>query len=68
MPITSQLRATSALGEIWISQWRQDGLLKPAAVKPVFATFEQRLAIRLLGRLQSEDQIATRAVTVEILG
>jgi mRNA interferase MazF len=68
MPVTSQLRSTAALGEVWINQWQQAGLLKPSAVKPVFATIEQRLVIRLLGRLQPDDQIALRATMIEILG
>jgi mRNA interferase MazF len=68
MPVTSQLRSTAALGEVWINQWQQAGLLKPSAVKPVFATIEQRLVIRLLGRLQPDDQIALRATMAEILG
>ena len=46
MAITSQLRASAALGEIWLSTWQDAGLLKPSAVKPVVATLEQHLVIR----------------------
>lgn len=35
MAITSQLRATAAFGEVWLTDWYAAGLLKPSAVKPV---------------------------------
>jgi mRNA interferase MazF len=38
MAITSQLRATAVLGEVWVEEWEVAGLLKPSAIKPVFAT------------------------------
>jgi mRNA interferase MazF len=68
MAITSQIRAVPALGEVWISQWRQAGLLKPSAIKPVFATIEERLVIRQLGKLEAADQAALRAAISEITG
>lgn len=40
MAITSQFRPQAALGEVWLSQWQQGGLLKPSVVKPVFATID----------------------------
>ena len=68
MAITSQLRATVALGEVWIGQWQAAGLLKPSAVKPVFATIEQRLVIRPLGTLAAADQAALRQTIGEVIG
>jgi mRNA interferase MazF len=68
MAITSQLRPAPALGDVWVSQWQQAGLLKPSAVKPVFATIEQRLILRELGMLQSADQIALRKAIAETIG
>ena len=68
MAVTSQLRATAALGEIWIGQWQAAGLLKPSAVKPVFATIEQRLVIRRLGTLATADQAALRQAIGEVVG
>jgi mRNA interferase MazF len=68
MAITSQLRPAPALGEVWVSQWQQAGLLKPSAIKPVFATIEQRLILRELGVLQSADQIALRKAIAETIG
>jgi mRNA interferase MazF len=38
MAITSQRRPSPAPGEIWVGEWQAAGLLKPSAVKPVFAT------------------------------
>jgi mRNA interferase MazF len=68
MAITSQLRPMRALGEVWVNQWREAGLLKPSAIKPVFATIEQRLVIRRLGILQSADQVTLRQAIVEAIG
>src|SRR5205814_9131886 len=38
-PYTTLFR--SSLGEVWVGQWQAAGLLKPSAIKPVFATLEQ---------------------------
>ena len=46
MAITSQLRSAAALGEVWIAEWRAANLLKPSAIKPVFATLEQSLVTK----------------------
>ncbi len=68
MAITSQFRPTPTLGEVWLSQWQAANLLKPSAVKPVFATFEQALVIRQLGTLASIDQTALRQAIGQIIG
>jgi mRNA interferase MazF len=68
MAVTSQLRPTPALGETWVRQWQEAGLLKPSAVKPVFATIEQRLAMRDLGMLRPADQTALRKAITEAIG
>lgn len=68
MAITSQLRATPAWAEVWVSHWREAGLLKPSAIKPVFATLEQQLIIRQLGSLQNAELRALRTSLAEILG
>ncbi|HVA13604.1 MAG TPA: type II toxin-antitoxin system PemK/MazF family toxin [Stellaceae bacterium] len=68
MAITSQLRANPALGEIWVDQWQAAGLLKPSAVKPVFATLEQSLVIRRLGAFATKDSAALRTAITETLG
>src|SRR5271154_4050943 len=56
MAITSQLRPSPGFGEAWVSHWQAPGLLKPSAVKPVFATLEQSLVLRVLGVLDADDQ------------
>jgi mRNA interferase MazF len=38
MAVTSQLRANATLGEVWFQEWTAAGLIKPSAIKPVFAT------------------------------
>jgi mRNA interferase MazF len=68
MAITSQLQPTRGLGQVWVDQWQAAGLLKPSAVKPVFATFEQTLVIRRLGKFAETDQTALRKAIAEILG
>ena len=68
MAITSQFRPNPALGEVWLGQWQAAGLLKPSAIKPVFATLEQGLVLRQLGRLSTADQAALRKAIAETLG
>ncbi len=68
MAVTSQLRPLSTLGEVWIGQWQEANLLKPSAIKPVFATLEQTLVRRRLGALRPTDQTALRRAIGEILG
>ena len=68
MAVTSQLRPTPALGEVWLRHWQSAGLIKPSAVKPVFATLEQRLVIRRLGTLAAEDQDTLRLAIGQIIG
>jgi len=68
MAITSQLRPSPGMGETWVARWQAAGLLKPSAIKPVFATLEQRLALRQLGTLEPDDQAALRRAIGEIIG
>lgn len=73
MAITSQLRPAPAAagvnwGEVWIADWQAAGLLKPSAVKPIFATFEQRLVLRTLGALTQADRAALADALAVILG
>ena len=68
MAVTSQLRPTPALGEVWLRHWQGAGLLKPSAVKPVIATLEQGLVIRQLGVLDAADQGALRTAIGQIIG
>ncbi len=60
MAITSQFRPGAAIGEVWLQDWQVAGLLKPSVVRPVFATLEQALIIRKLGRVGAVDDSALR--------
>ena len=68
MAITSQFRPNPTLGEVWLTAWQAAGLLKPSAVKPVFATLEQGLILGQLGSLASDDQISLKQAIGEIMG
>ena len=68
LPITSQIGSGSIVGEVTVSEWQRANLLKPSAIKPVFAALEQRLIIRRLGILQAQDQPALRAAIAAVLG
>ena len=67
MAVTSQFRPSATLGEVWLSDWQTAGLLKPSAVKPVFATLEQTLIIRQLGSLTSLDRATLKDAVDQIL-
>jgi len=67
MAITSQLRPTASRGEVWVEHWQAAGLLKPSAIKPVFATLEQRLVLRHLGVLSARDQTSLKQAIAEVL-
>jgi mRNA interferase MazF len=68
MPITSQLRGSGAFGEVMVQDWQAAKLFKPSAIKPVFATLEQALIIRMLGRLSARDAQALKEVLATLIG
>jgi mRNA interferase MazF len=68
MAITSQVRTPSALGEVQVGHWQAANLLKPSAIKPVFATLEQNLILKRLGVLYPTDQAALRQAIAAVLG
>jgi len=68
MPITSRLPSFFGVGEVLVGRWQTAGLLKPSAIKPVFATLEQALIIRQLGILDVADQTALRQAIGKVLG
>jgi mRNA interferase MazF len=67
MAITSQMSATGRY-DLVIADWQAAGLLKPSAVKPVFATLERSLVLRRLGTLDAADQTALREAIEEMIG
>ncbi len=68
MPITSQMRGSGAYGETMVHDWQAAKLLKPSAVKPVVATLEQALVIKMLGKLSQRDQQTLREMMGKVLG
>jgi mRNA interferase MazF len=68
MAVTSQLRASATFSEVLLQDWKAAGLLKPSAVKPVFATLEQALIIRQLGVLGPADRETLHQSIARILG
>jgi len=55
MAITGQIRGHIGIGEFLIEDWQGAGLLKPSAVKSAISTIDQRLVVRILGKLSSKD-------------
>jgi mRNA interferase MazF len=55
MAITGQTRSPFGVGEFLIEDWQGAGLLKSSAVKSAVSTIEQRLVMKILGRLSSKD-------------
>jgi mRNA interferase MazF len=67
MAITSQVHSPAGLGEVWVRRWQAANLLKPSAIKPVFATLEQNLILKRLGLLDSTHQVALRQAIASVL-
>ena len=68
MAITGQTRGRMGIGEFLIENWPGAGLLKPSAVKSAISTIEQRLVVKKLGSLSSQDLLALEKALKEILG
>jgi len=68
MAVTSQVRATTGIGEVTVSDWQKAGLLKTSVIKPVLTTVEKGLILRTLGRLEPADQNTLRAALRLIIG
>ena len=68
MAVTSRISSPRGYGEIGIEDWRAAGLLKPSANKPVIFTVEQRLVVRVLGRLTERDRVALRKGLRSVIG
>jgi mRNA interferase MazF len=68
MAVTSQLGSALSPGDTAVEHWRAAGLLKPSAVKPLFATIEQSMIARQLGALEQPDISALRNAIANIIG
>lgn len=68
MAITSQVRASTAVGEVEVNDWQGAGLLKPSALKPIIATIEKDLIKRTLGHLGVGDRVRLTNCLRDMLG
>ena len=68
MPITSQVRSSTAFGEVPVQDWKAAGLIKPGVIKPVITTIERFLVLRKLGRLNDQTQATLRKAIAQIVG
>lgn len=66
--ITSQVRTPLGFGEAIVADWHDAGLVKESVLKPVFATIEQGLVLRVLGRLSAADQKKLRGLIGNVIG
>ena len=68
LAITSQNRPTKDASEAAVRHWRTAGLLKPSVFKPLVATIEQALVLRVLGKLDPDDRTTLRSLLSLIIG
>lgn len=68
MAITSQIKTTTAVGEVIIVEWQKAGLLKASVIKPVLTTVEKRLVMRQLGQLKQRDSSTLHQALRMIIG
>jgi mRNA interferase MazF len=68
MAITSQVRTPLAFGEALVADWQAAGLIKTSVLKPMFATIEQSLVIRTMGKLSAAYAKTLREVIGDMIG
>lgn len=68
MAITGQIRSPLGFGEAIITDWQGAGLVKASVLKPVMATIEQTLVLRVMGTLAAADIKALRELVADVLG
>jgi mRNA interferase MazF len=68
MAVTSRVRGVGSFGELVVQDWQVANLIKPSAIKPVLATLEQSLVIKILGRLSARDQQRLRETIATLFG
>ena len=68
MTITSQVRNPLPFGETLMTDWQSAGLVKASIIKPVFATIEQSLVIRGMGKLVAADAKPLHKLLAQVLG
>ncbi len=68
MAITSQVRTPMGFGEAMVGDWQAAGLIKASVLKPIFATIEQGLVLRVMGHLSAADSKTLREVVGDVIG
>jgi mRNA interferase MazF len=68
MAITSQVRMPLGFGEAMVGDWQSAGLVKESVLKPVFATIEQGLVLRVMGYLSAADIKTVRELVGDVIG
>jgi len=68
MAVTPQIKPSPIIGEVIIQDWKDAGLLKPSAIKPVMTTVEKKLIIKKMGPLKSNDLTELQESIKIILG
>lgn len=68
MAVTSQVRPSGAMGEVYIGDGQSAGLIKPSAVKPVITTIEASVVLRRLGQIGENDRQALRRAIATLIG
>ena len=68
MAVTSRFRPEQTVGEVLVQQWQSAGLLKPSMLKPLLATIERALVLRIMGKLHPDDRVALHNAINDVIG
>lgn len=68
MAVTSRLEKVFDIGECIIQNWKEARLLKPSSIKPALSTIEQKLVLKKLGSLSSDDLTSLNNALKDLLG
>lgn len=67
MAVTGQIEKPLEIGECFIRNWKEAGLLKPSAIKSAISAIEQKLVLKKLGKLSADDLTSLNAVLKDLL-
>lgn len=67
MAVTGQTEKPFEIGECLIKNWKEAGLLKPSAIKSAISTIEQKLVLKKLGKLSTDDLTSLNAALKDLL-
>jgi len=67
MAVPSRLEKVFDIGECRIQNWQEAGLLKPSSIKPVLSTIEQKLVLKKLGSLSTDDLTSLNVALKDLL-